>query len=302
MGWLRKIYLNFFVDGRLYKTYVSDGTRSTIEISFEIEKTIVGTPNESTVTLTNASPETKKYLLSLANKQNITVELYAGYENEGMTLLSKGDLIKMFPERQGSSDTFMVSFLDGVTAISNSHSENIFASSQTLKNIVYQLAKSFEKHGVKVDPTKIDLTGTIGKRSYTVMGRTATELDRLARSYRFTWSIQDGVFQAYMDYKKQKKASQAVYRVSLNDKNLLKATPEFADSTNLQVGMKIEAILNPKCKCMDIIDLHSSVYPQYNGYYEIHVLTMKGGTKEADWKMTIDSKSINDIFAVFTLI
>ena len=294
MGWLRKISLSFYVDGVHYRTYTSDGTRNTLQISFEVEKTSVGTPNESNIILTNASPDTKGVLLSLMNKQQITVELFAGYEDEGMTLVSQGNLIKLFPEKQGSIDTFALTFLDAGSAITNSHLEMTFSKNAPLSIVVYELAKSFQKNDVKVDLTKINLEGTIGKRPYTVSGRTATILDQLAENYRFTWSIQDGVFQAYMDDKNQKKASQAVYKISLKERNLLKATPEIGEKYMQQTGMKIEAILNPKCKCMDIIDLESTVYPQYNGYYEIHTLSMKGGTKEADWKMIIDSKSIND--------
>jgi len=293
MGWLRRIALNLYVNGSLYKTYFSDGTRKTLDIKFNIQKTCVGAPNESTVILTNTSPDTKKYLMSLTNKDEISVELFAGYEDEGMTLLSSGNLIKLFPERQGTSDIFTLTFLDGSKAISQSHLEAQFNGGTSLTDIVLALAKSFEKNGVKVDTTKINLTGTVGKRGFTAYGRTATALDKLAASYNFTWSIQDGVFQAYMD-QKQKRASQAVYKVSVKEKNLLKATPEIGEKYMQQVGMKIEAILNPKCKCMDIIELESIVYPDYNGQYEIHNLTMSGGTKDMDWKMEIDSKTIND--------
>ena len=58
MGWLRKIAINLYVDGKLYKRYWSDGTRHTLDIKFSIEKTSVGSPNESTVVLTNESPDT----------------------------------------------------------------------------------------------------------------------------------------------------------------------------------------------------------------------------------------------------
>lgn len=294
MAWLRKISLSLYVEGVHYKTYVSDGTRRTLSISFEVEKTSVGEPNESTVILTNASPDTKSDLLSLTNKQRITLELFAGYEDEGMTLLSQGNLIKLFPEKQGTEDTFILTYLDAGRAITNSHLEKTFPKGSSLAHIVYELAISFEKNGVHVDPTKINVDGVIGKRGFSVCGRTATVLDQLADSYKFTWSIQDGVFQAYMDDKNEKKSSQAVYKVSLKEKNLIKATPEIGEKYMQQIGMKIEAVLNPKCKCMDIIDLESSIYPNYNGYYEIHNLSMKGGTKEADWKMIIDSKTTND--------
>lgn len=293
MAWLRKIVLNLYVDGRFYKQYWSDGTRHTLDIKFSIEKTCVGSPNESTVILTNASPETKSFLLSLTNKQKITVEIFAGYEDEGMTLLSSGDLVKLIPERQGASDTFTLTFLDGFAAVQKSHLEAQFKADTPLADVVIALARSFEQNGVQVDATKINLTGNIGKRGFTVYGRTASNLDALADSYRFTWSIQDGVFQAYMDQKK-KRASQAVYKVSVKERNLLKATPEIGEKYMQQVAMKIEAVLNPKCKCMDIIDLESTIYPQYNGKYEIHNLTLEGSTKDADWKMTIDSKTIND--------
>ena len=92
------------------------------------------------------------------------------------------------------------------------------------------------------------------------------------------------------------KSSQGLLEISLRKRNLLKATPELGQKLGQQIGMKIEAILNPKCKCGDLIYLDSSVYPTYSGYYQIDILTLKGGTKEADWKMAIDSKNNADTF------
>lgn len=292
MAWLRRISLNIYISGQLYKTYNSDGTRNTIGISFNVSKTSVGEPNESTVVLTNVSPQTRAALLACTNKDKATVELFVGYEDEGMTLLSCGDLIKMWPEKNGSSNTFTLYYLDGMTAIQNSRLDQQFNPGTPIRDIVLALAQSFTMNGIKVDPTKVHITGAVGKRGYTVTGRTASTLDLLAASYKFTWSIQDGVFQAYMDVNSAK-ASQKVYEVSMLKRNLLKATPELGEKYMQQVGMKIEALLNPKCKCMDFIDLKSIVYPQYDGKYEIHNIDFIGGTQEPDWKMEIDSKTIN---------
>lgn len=291
MGWLRKISLNIYVAGKLYKTYMSDGTRNTVNISFSVSKTSVGEPNESTVVLTNVSPETRATLLACTNKDKATVELFVGYEDEGLTLLSCGDLIKMWPERQGSANTFSLTYFDGFQAIQNSHLEKQFNPDTPVKTIVLELAQSFAANGVKVDPSKVHITGNVGGRGFTVSGRTATTLDLLANSYGFTWSIQDGDFQAYMDTGKNR-PSQKVYQISLANRNLLKATPEIGEKYMQQIGMKIDAILNPKCKCMDLIELESVVYPQYNGKFEIHNIQFVGDVSGGDWKMEIDSKTI----------
>ena len=292
MAWLRKISLNIYVSGKLYKTYTADGTRKTLAISFNVSKNSVGEPNESTVVLTNVSPDTRATLLACTNKDRATVELFAGYEDDGLTLLASGDLIKMWPEKQDTENTFTLTFLDGFQAVQNSHLEQQFNPGTPIKDIVLSLAGSFANNGVAVDSTKVHIVGAIGSRGYTVSGRTATTLDLLAASYGFTWSIQDGVFQAYMDENKSKKASQKVYSVSYRKQNLLKATPELGEKYMQQIGMKIEAILNPKCKCMDLIDLESLVYPQYDGKYEIHNVQFTGDTNGTDWKMEIDSKTI----------
>ena len=149
MGWLRQIALFIYVDGVLQKKYLSDGTRKTLDIKFSVEKTIGNSPNESTVTLTNLSSRTKEAFLLLTNKQRITVELYAGYEDEGLALIATGDLVKLFPERQGSSDIFTLTFLDGFGAYTKSHLETQFRAGTSLNDIVFALAKSFEKNGVQ---------------------------------------------------------------------------------------------------------------------------------------------------------
>lgn len=295
MGWLRKLSLNIYVNNRLFKTYNSDGTRNTLDIEFSIEKTLTGEPNESTVVISNMSPDVKSSLMGNAMSSNskIFIELFAGYEDKGLELLSCGDLMKLWPEKQGSSNTFTLSYLDGFFAVQDSHYEGAVPGNTALSSVVLELAKSFEKNGIKVDPTKINVEGTVPLRGMTFYGRTASTLDILALVYNFTWSIQDGVFQAYMDGG-EKQPSQAVYQVSLSDRNLLKATPEIGEKYMQQTGMKIEAILNPKCKCGDLIQLGSEIYPQFNGDYTIHNLTFTGGTKTSDWKMVIDSKTLTE--------
>lgn len=291
MAFLRQIVLNITVAGQLYKTFISDGTRNTLQISFDVQKTSFGQPNQSTVVLYNVSPETKQTLLACTNKTKINIQLFAGYEDEGLTLLSTGDLIKMWPEKQGTTSTFTLHYFDGFQAIQNSSFGKQYNPSTEIKDIILELAQSFLPWGVLVDITKIHVEGTIGTRGYTVQGRTATSLDLLANSYGFTWSIQDNIFQAYMD-NGPKKGSQKIYPVSLLLKNLIKATPELGEKYMQQTGMKIEALLNQKCKCLDLIQLTSTIYPQYSGLYEIHNVQFVGDTGGADWKMSIDSKTI----------
>ena len=293
MGWLRKLSLNIYVNNQLQKTYISDGTRNTVDIEFSIEKTLTGEPNQSSIIISNINSETKAYLMNVGRSADnkIFVELFAGYEDTGLELLSCGDLVKLWPEKQGSSNTFTLSYLDGFFAVQDSHFEGTIPGNTSLSSTIFVIARSFKKDGIEVDPTKINIQGTLPMRGMTFYGRTATTLDQLASSFGFTWSIQDGVFQANMDGEINQ-PSQAIYEVSLRNRNLLKATPEIGENFMEQIGMKIEAILNPKCKCGDLIRLNSQVYPGFDGDYTIYNLSFNGGTKVTDWKMIIDSKTI----------
>lgn len=294
IGFLRRCELRIRVEDRVAYTWKSDGRRDTIGISFNIVKTNVGQPNESTIVLSNVSEQTKESLMTWCNFK-LYVSLFVGYENKPLTLLAQGTLIKLWPEKNGVSNTFTLYLLDGMPAIGSSHIEKTFPPNYPLAFAVEDVAKSFAPD-IDTDKSSIWVNGKLPARGYTASGKASTVLDALARAYAFTWTIQNGVFYAYTDKQKEilwyLQSSKSIHEISLKERNLFKATPQLGEKYMQQVGMKIEALLNPNCRCGDVVHLQSGVYSMYDGYYQIHNITFTGDTKSTDWKMEIDSKNI----------
>lgn len=272
------------------REYFSDGSRKGLRIQFQVVKTLTSSPNESSVTISNLSPESRQIVISQI--ENVYAELYVGYQSRDLQLLTSGDLVRAFPEKQGTENLLTLSFLDGASAIFNAATSRSFPAGMPIKDVVFEIAKEFEKDGVTVDASKINIPGQVDKGGMPVCGRTATILDRLSASYRFTWSIQNGVFQAFKDVSDKKEPSRKVFEISFKKRNLIKSIPELGEKFMQQTGMKIDAILEPLCSPGDIILLESHIYPQYSGRYVAMNVDYYGDTFGADWKMSIDSKTI----------
>lgn len=269
--------------------YVSTGLRDGLAISFSVSKTYAGSPNESTISILNMSPESRQKIVS--NVDKVAVKLYAYYEGDERTLLASGNLLKAWPEKEGTTNKMTLTFLDGISAILIAKTNRSFPPNTKIKDVVVKLAKDMEEiKDVKVDSSKINVDGEVGSRGLSINGRTSSALDSLANQYGFTWSIQNGVFQAYRDKTKGDESSRKKYVISVKENNLLKASPELGEKYMQQIGMKIEAILNAKICPGDIVDLTSTVYPQYSSEYIAHNIDFYGDTFGPDWKMVIESK------------
>lgn len=269
--------------------YVSTGERNGLAISFNVVKVLNDSPNTSTVMIKNLAPAFRRKLMR--NVTRTAVRLFAGYDGEPRTVLAVGDVLKAWPERVGTENQLTITFLDGITAILQSNSYHAYPPGMPIKNILLDLAKDFSRtNDVQVDPTKIEVDGVIGLRGLTVSGKTSTILADLSRQFSFTWSIQTGVFQAYRDKTVGAETSRRVYSISIADNNLFKATPELGEKYMQQIGMKIDAVLNSKIRPGDVVNLKSSVYPEYSGRYIAHNINYTGDTFGPDWVMSIESK------------
>ena len=281
---LRKIELHLRRKGHpTWMKIVADGTRENLQITFSVQKTMVGTPNESNITIYNLHPQTRQALM----QPELQAELYVGWENVRPTLLASGDVVQVVPTKEGTSNQTVLTLFDGYGGISDSGLNKTYRGGLFVQAVVYDLASNLE--GVSVDISRIDVNGKLGKSGYTVSGGIAKELNKLANTYGFTWSVQNGVFQAITDGG----ATKSKHVISAD--NLFSATAQLQDPSQLsagqiQVGMTIKAFIQPQIMPGDIVVLKSQFVPMYNGDYTVHNISFSGDSHGPQYDMEIESK------------
>ena len=258
--------------------YFSDGSRAGLRIAFNVQKTIGAVPNQSTVDIYNLSRESRQTLAEDLK----TVILNVGHRGQEKVKLSTGGILNAIPSREGADIKTTVSFLDGYTSIVKSTIQRTIGKRITLKQLVTEIASGLD--GVRVDPARIRLSGDkIGGRGRVLNGTCYDELNKLAREYGFTWSIQDGLFQAIDDGQ----SFGRVVEISAFNRNLYSASPIINGPGQQSIGVEIVAFLDPTLLPGDQIKLVSQVNPQLNNIYRIDDISFNGDTFSNTFEMRI---------------
>lgn len=257
----------------------SNGDRNSLRVQFDITKTILGSPNVSTIRIWNLSKEARNRI-----QQTLTrVRLSVGWENTDLSLLASGAVLSSPSSKEGEDIVTEITVMDGYGGTVKGITNQNFAPKQTIKSVVEALAGNLP--GVEVGDIEVDEGITIGNGGFVASDRTAEILDELAHQYGFSWSVQNGIFQAIQD----DKAFENVVEFSSKKKNLIKATPILTGPMQQVTGAKIQAILNPSILPGQQVDLQSDVEDQLNGKYKAHQIKYSGDTHDNVWAMDIES-------------
>lgn len=296
MNLIRHIQVTFNVNGQIY-TYDATGDRTTLDISFNVNKTIDGTPNESTIVIRNLAPSTRQQLEAVSKQ--IRCDLFVGYVGQDLTLLASGTIRMVFPEKMGAENHTTISIVDGVGGVQFATVNKTYPAGTPIKSLVADLAKNLMTikysgntidSGVRVSEDRIVLPAdwVVGSRGFVANGRVASVLNQLSREYGFTWSIQNFAFQAINDILESPTNTPfQTYLVSYRQSNLIKVTPALQIDFDKPVGMMVEAILNPKVQAGDFIIVESEFYPEYNGTYMVGDAQFTGAIRGMDWRMVL---------------
>jgi hypothetical protein len=261
--------------------FLSDGTRSNQQISFSVIKTLGGTPNQSTITICNLAPATRLALMS----GGVEVSLFIGWQNIPMSLLTTGQVLQVIPTREGTDNQTTLSLFDGLAGIAGAGFAKTYPANTTVKQIVVELARAMASEGITVDESEVDVDGVLGERGYVVNGRVARELNVLANSWGFTWSVQSGRFRAIKDTR----AGKREHNISAKEGYLFKVSPSLFDNTQLLQGVEISALIQPLIEPGDMINLTSVFYEQYSGRYKSKTITFNGDSHGSSWEMKIQA-------------
>lgn len=228
-------------------------------IDFSVDRSIYAGLNSLDVTIYNLAPKNRNLLFQDVygiNYKHIILE--AGYQGQGQTIIFNGNIWSAYSERQGVNILTKIHAIDGLSS-QYSKVNTTLQKGETLQTVINTLNNSMT-----------DLkTGTQSIQNYT-FNRPVVLNDnsfRLLKTY-----TNDNVF---IDMKTINimKTDDVIegYVPLINDASGLLATPQRKDAT-----LSVTMIFEPRLLIGQVIEIQSSVAPQFDGQYKIYGLKHSG--------------------------
>ena len=259
------------------KLYPSDGGNTGYRISFEISKTMLGSPNEAAITIYNLQNDKIDQL----QERGLPVELSVGWRDTEAVRIFKGDLQTSLTSRSGPDRQTVLKCLDGGQAITFTAGQQTF-DTVPISTIVEYLAG--EVMGLPI--SVIDIQGETGFKGRSISGTADRELDALAREFGFSWSVQDGDFYAIADDRDLPDTW-----VVARGTGLTSAKQILSGPLQVTTGVEIQSILNPKIfpnHRASLVWDEGSDFPQYlENIYKVHNIGFVGDSHASDWSMNL---------------
>lgn len=237
---------------------LADGTMRNLRVAFSAQKGITGSPNTLNMEI---------YGLSLATMQSIRgnlsrIQVIAGYETapDSASIVAAGAILSAIPEKRGPDTVMTITALDGYGGMVRGAYSRAFDGNTPISSVVADMASSMP--GVTVG--QIDVDGQLFRKGQQFAGTTTSQLNRMADQYGFSWSVQDGIFQALSD----RRDSGRVFSFS-SERNLLSAVPVLNGPTAENIGVEIVAKFDARMKPGDRMLVESRVNPALNGAYKV---------------------------------
>lgn len=256
---------------------LSDGSNNTLRIRANITKSMISVPNASQITIYGLSRETRNKIM----QSQASVRLYAWYDNGSKELVFKGAILNCIVNREGADIPITIISLDGQDSLTHAPVSLSYSNGISLKDVVKDIASKIP--GVEIDESRIDIDGSVGFNGCAYCGGAKEFLDRLGGQYGFSWSINNGVFEAIKD------TSGFNVEVLLSSGVLIKASPILSGPAQQQIGTDIQALYVPGVSPAQYVNLQSSINTDLNGKYKIHTMNLNLDTKADSWIMSIQS-------------
>lgn len=265
------------------KVIVGTGAYDGFKVSFSVQKTLLGSPNMAQVTITNLSRDTR----SIIRERQLPMTIEVGHEDTEMIHLFSGTTTSAIPSQSGPDVNMDVTAMDGAMGIIYSTQQITYDGPFAVATVVEELAGTME--GVEIGT--IDVIGNLKEKGRSLSGPTQQLLDTLANEYGFSWSVQDGIFQAVSDV-----SNLPGYYVVSPETGLQSAQPLLSGPFMVQSGVEIQALMNPRLKPGELVALSSNLDPSLNGEYKIHNVDFAGETHGESWDMSLQSFTIGGVW------
>lgn len=169
----------------------------TLQVVFEVQKTLHSSANTGSVTLTNLNATHRTELARLRQaRRRIRVEVWAGYGTDP-PLLFTGDLRQFEDMRAGTETTTKVAGVDGGFKITESRWSRSYPAGVDVRVPVRDLVRS-----LSLGDGNLNEVGALQLGNYTTLqrpksfhGLASASLTQFLRGIGYTWSIQNGAVQ-----------------------------------------------------------------------------------------------------------
>lgn len=261
------------------KVIESTGRSNEMRISFTVVKSLTGNPNESTIVVTNLSPATRELL----REKHLAVELWGGYEDTEPQLIASGGIVYALSPRSEAVIETTIVIRDGWGKLLNSDYSRSFSNPEPLNSVIKDMASKIPAVSLGV----IDVPGTLGEKGQVFAGNCRQTLDQLADQFKFSWSVQDSIFQAIDD----SKAGGVVYNV---DSVLLEVVPVLKTThfEAYEFGMDVTTILDARIKPGDMIKFSPTVEKYLGKTVKVFDAVHNGSTHDTAWTSKFSSKTL----------
>ena len=261
----------------------SDGTLNGLRVSASINKTVMGQPQPSTISIWNLAADTRDAIRARLAK----ITLRAGWKNTDSHVAFQGSVMSVVSERSGPDIVTKIQALPGFGALQRSVTSRTFAQGMTVADVVAELAASLP--GVTVSRERITgVSGTVARQGWSYAGSTRDALTRLADEFGFSWSIQDGIFQAVGD---RSVLGGALIDFNGTDGGLISVTPLLSGPLQARTGVRVQALYVPGTVPGSLVRVTSGVSPKLSGEYRISKATYSLDTFSDAWTMELESQT-----------
>lgn len=237
---------------------VADGTQQRLRAAFSASKTLTGEPNKTEVLVYNLSRETRQAIRGNLARVRVT----AGYSSDpaSMALVASGALLSAVHYREGPDIVTHMTVLDGYGGLVYGVFSNSYAGGTPLNTIVRDVAQSMP--GVEVG--QVELPGVVPSKGVALAGAPNAQLNKLGDQHGFSWSVQNGVFQAIDD----RRDTGRMHSFD-SDYNLMSCMPLLNGPLQMQAGVEIQAKFDARVKPGDRMRIRSTIAPNLSGEYKV---------------------------------
>jgi hypothetical protein len=269
--------------------FASDGTPGGLKVAGTFQKTLMGMPNPSQVSVFNLAQDTRNAIRGSLTK--ITVQ--AGRQNTELHTLFQGSILSAVSERSGADILTRISALPGYGALVRGVSSRTYAAGTPVRDVVRDMAADLP--GLAVADSGIEgLEGTIGNSGWSFAGSTKDGLTRLANEWGFSWHVDSGQFRAVGDRAGFGGLVELSGHAGNNGYNgrcggLVSIVPLLTGPLQIQTGVKIKALYVPGVTAGSTVRVNSSTAPRLNSDYRVHTCTVGIDAYSDNWIMDIES-------------